>query len=64
MVEGINEWILPQLCTDGHTDLTRHLLVPRPARPVDTKDSKDDRILGVGVRTVRLRGRVACGIAV
>lgn len=52
VVEGINEWILPERCTDGHTNLSVHLLVPQPAR---SADAKDDRVLGVGVRSVRLR---------
>ncbi len=54
VVNGINEWTLPRSCTSGHTDLLVHLLVPSPARPMDVKDSKDDRILGVGVRSIRL----------
>ena len=54
-VDGPNEWTLPQSCTDGKTELVVCLLVARPARPTDVADSNDDRILGVGVRSIRFR---------
>jgi hypothetical protein len=55
VVEGINEWLLPQGVTNGQTELAVHLIVPRPIRPKDVADSPDERILGVGVRSLRLR---------
>ncbi|MGD0105193.1 MAG: glycosyltransferase family 4 protein [Rhodopila sp.] len=54
-VDGPNEWTLPRSCTDGKTELMVRLLVSRPARPMDVMDSKDDRILGVAVRSMRFR---------
>jgi hypothetical protein len=55
VAEGPNEWILPRDCTDGRTELVVALLVARPVRPMDVSDSRDDRILGVGVRNFRIR---------
>lgn len=49
-----SEWVLPRCCTDGRNEMIVHLLVPRPARPKDVMDSRDDRILGVGIRSFRL----------
>jgi hypothetical protein len=57
VVDGPNEWVLPVSCTDGLTELTVHLLVARPVRPMDVMDSKDDRVLGVGIRSLRLRAQ-------
>ena len=54
-VDGANEWLLPDSSTDGQQQLLLHLLVPRPVRPMEITDSQDDRILGVGVRSLRLR---------
>ncbi|MEA2767990.1 MAG: hypothetical protein QOD93_952 [Acetobacteraceae bacterium] len=55
VVDGLNEWPLPQDCTDGKTVLNVHLLVASPTRPTDVKASNDDRVLGIGVRNFRLR---------
>ena len=32
-----------------------HLLVALPVRPIDVMDSTDDRVLGVAVRSFRIR---------
>ncbi len=53
--DGPNEWILPRNRTDGRTVLDLHLLVALPVRPMDVQDSKDDRVLGVGIRSLRIR---------
>jgi hypothetical protein len=58
-VDGNNEWLLPQSCSDGRTQLLLHLIIPRPVRPAEIIDSKDDRILGVGIRSLRLRAVAA-----
>ncbi len=50
-----SEWVLPRSCTEDRTEITVGLLVPRPARPTDVIDSSDDRILGVGIKSFRLR---------
>ncbi len=49
-VDGLNEFVLPRRCIDGHSTLSIALHVAQPARPVDVRDSMDDRQLGVGVR--------------
>ena len=54
-VDGPNEWVLPEDCTNGQTELTVHLLVARPARPIDVTGSNDERLLGVGVRSLQIR---------
>jgi hypothetical protein len=54
-MDGPNEWALPRSCTDGQTQLIIHLLVARPARPIDVMDSTDERMLGVGISSFRLR---------
>jgi hypothetical protein len=53
--DGPNEWALPQSVTDGQSMLDMHLLVALPVRPSDVRDSKDGRVLGVGVRSFRIR---------
>jgi hypothetical protein len=53
--DGPNEWVLPRRRTDGQTVLAVHLMVALPVRPMDVLDSKDDRILGVGIRSLRIR---------
>ncbi|HEX4366436.1 MAG TPA: hypothetical protein VH023_06385, partial [Rhodopila sp.] len=55
VTDGPNEWLLPTRRTDGQTELDLHLLVALPVRPIDVRDSKDDRILGVGIRSLRIR---------
>jgi hypothetical protein len=51
VVEGPNSWLLPQTCTGGQTALSIVVRVEHPARPADIMQSKDDRLLGVGVRS-------------
>jgi hypothetical protein len=57
VIDGPNEWALPQTCTEGQRELDMHLLVALPVRPMDVMDSKDDRVLGIGIRGFRLRPR-------
>jgi hypothetical protein len=51
VVDGTNQWLLPRASTDGQTALSIVLHVEHPARPADIMQSKDDRLLGVGVRS-------------
>jgi hypothetical protein len=51
VAEGLNRWLLPRACTDGQTLLSIVVHVDHPARPADIMQSKDDRLLGVGVRS-------------
>ncbi|HEY4171388.1 MAG TPA: hypothetical protein VGM42_00055, partial [Rhodopila sp.] len=55
VADGPNAWSLPTHCTDGQAELDLHLLVAQPARPIDVLDSGDDRILGIAVRSLRIR---------
>jgi hypothetical protein len=55
LVDGINAWVLPRNSTDGQTELEVHFLVALPVRPIDVSDSDDDRVLGLGLRSFRLR---------
>jgi hypothetical protein len=55
VVDGPNEWVLPRSCTDGYSGLKIHLLVALPVRPMDVIDSTDGRILGIGLRSFRVR---------
>jgi hypothetical protein len=50
--DGINRWDLPAGCVQGRGSLTVCLLVEFLVRPIDIQDSKDDRLLGVGIRSV------------
>jgi hypothetical protein len=52
--DGINRWDIPRLCTEGQTTLTVRITVEHVARPADVQPSHDDRLLGVGIRSVRL----------
>lgn len=54
VIDGLNEWILPAESTDGQSVLTIKVCVAHPARPADVKGGSDDRLLGVGLRTVKL----------
>lgn len=51
VVDGLNRWLLPRTCTEGRTELSIVVHVEHPARPADIMQSKDDRLLGVGVRS-------------
>ena len=52
--EGPNQWDIPESCTNGQTSLRVHLLIALPARPMDViAGSRDDRVLGVGIRRFR-----------
>lgn len=53
-LDGVNEWALPRVCTEGRTTLDIRIRVERPARPCDIKDSADDRLLGVAVKSFGL----------
>nr|WP_294507573.1 glycosyltransferase [uncultured Rhodopila sp.] len=54
VVDGLNEWMLPRDSTDGQSVLTIGVHVEHPARPLDVKESSDDRLLGIGLRTFRI----------
>nr|WP_294521880.1 hypothetical protein [uncultured Rhodopila sp.] len=54
VADGLNEWFLPQDCTEGQSALSIGVHVERPARPADIKESSDDRVLGLGLRTFRI----------
>ena len=55
VMDGLNEWLLPRHLTDGRAVVDLHLLVALPVRPIDVRDSKDDRVLGVGIRSLHIR---------
>jgi hypothetical protein len=52
VVDGLNQWLLPRACTEGQAALAIVVHVEHPARPADIMQSKDDRLLGVGVRSL------------
>ena len=53
----MNEWVLPRGVTEGQRELRVRFVVERPARPIDVLGgSGDDRVLGVGVKSVRVEG--------
>nr|WP_294546498.1 glycosyltransferase [uncultured Rhodopila sp.] len=54
VVDGPNQWRLPRACTEGQAALSIVVHVDHPARPADIMQSKDDRLLGVGVRSLSL----------
>jgi hypothetical protein len=52
---GVAAWSLPAVCTAGQRELLVTLSVPSTFCPADFAGLKDDRTLGIGVRSVTLR---------
>ncbi len=51
---GLNKWVLPLAATDGFSRLSIQLQVAETFCPAASGQSDDDRILGVGIRSISL----------
>lgn len=56
---GVNLWAIPHECSERRTGLSVELKVPRAVKPSEVKDSKDDRVLGVGIRAIGVHALTA-----